>query len=345
MDNLIMIGVLLFLLVDILYGAKLVKVNDEFFDLKNSQAMRGFWCVIVVLVHVPAAYQNKIQDLISSFGYIGITFFFLTSAFGLTLSQIKKPESLKCFWRKRLPKLLVVTWLINLIYSFISLGYYKSDISILSIFSISGWVRWLIACYFAFWISNILFKKGNTWKIVTCLLIVAGSLVIYFLKSKGVITQTTWETECYGFIWGIILALIKDLFLKYFTDKWYGKMAVTLVISLILGALYLKFKTITFGGDYLLKILLGLAITIFILAANTRVKLGNKINLFLGEISFELYLSHGKVYHLMNDLFEWKHSAVFIVCSLIVSIVVAYIIHLIANVIVKAVKKIPVLNV
>jgi len=345
MDNVIMICILLFLLFDILYGAKLVDVNDKFFDLKNSQAMRGFWCIVVVLVHVPAAYHNRIQDMISSFGYIGVTFFFLTSAFGLTLSQLKKPGNIKAFWRKRLPKLLIVTWMISIVYALVRAVVYKSDIKILSLFSISGWVRWLIACYFAFWLSCVLLKKGNAWKIATCLLIIAGSLVIYYLKHTGVITTTTWETECYGFVWGVVLALVRDSFLKFFSDNWYFKTGAFMVISAILGVLYLKFKTIPFGGDYLLKILLGLAITVFILSSNTRVSLGNKVNMFLGEISFELYLCHGKVYHLMNDICQWKYSSVFIICSLLVSVLVAYIIHLIANIIVKTVKRIPILNV
>ena len=345
MDNILMLVLLCFLIFDILYQAKLVDVNDRFFDLGNSQAMRGFWCVVVVLVHVPVAYHNKIQDLVSHFGYIGVTFFFLTSAYGLTLSQIKKPEAINAFWRKRLPKLLIVTWMINIIFSIVGVFAYKTEIKPLSLISISGWVRWLIACYFAFWISCMIFKKGNAWRVLTCLLIVAGSITVYFLKRNGIVTTTIWDTECYGFVWGIVLAVIRNDFLKYFSEKWYIKFGIGLVVSLIFGVLYLKLKTIPFAGDYLLKILLGLAITAFILIANTKIQLGNKVNMFLGEISFELYLSHGKIFHLMDHIHTWKHSSVYIICSFIVSVVVAYIIHLVANEIVKLVKRIPALNV
>lgn len=50
-----------------------VQISDtdsHFFNKENSNALRGFWCLIVVLVHVPGAYQNRIQDIIGSFAYI-----------------------------------------------------------------------------------------------------------------------------------------------------------------------------------------------------------------------------------------------------------------------------------
>ena len=80
MTNLIMVGILLCLLGLLLAGAKYSPDGAHFFDRENSGAMRGFWCLIVALVHVPAGYQNRLQDMIGSFAYVGVTFFFLTSA-------------------------------------------------------------------------------------------------------------------------------------------------------------------------------------------------------------------------------------------------------------------------
>ncbi len=96
MLNYIIMGlILLFLGFDILYGAKIEADNNNFFDTKNAQAMRGFWCIIVILVHIPALYQNRIQDMIGSFAYIGVTFFFMTSAYGLSLSLDRNPDSIR----------------------------------------------------------------------------------------------------------------------------------------------------------------------------------------------------------------------------------------------------------
>lgn len=90
----------------------ITKDTSHFFNLTNTTAMRGFWCIIVILVHIPAVYQNRIQDLMGSFAYIGVTFFFMTSAYGLKVGAKKNPDSTKVFWRRRLPKLLMACALI-----------------------------------------------------------------------------------------------------------------------------------------------------------------------------------------------------------------------------------------
>ena len=55
--------------------------KDSFMSKDDAVFLRGFWCVIVILVHIPAAYQNRVQDALGSFAYIGVTFFFMTSAY------------------------------------------------------------------------------------------------------------------------------------------------------------------------------------------------------------------------------------------------------------------------
>ena len=119
-DYIIMGGILLFLLSLLVLGSQYTaNGNHSFFDQKNSKAMRGFWCLIVVLVHIPQSYQNLIQDLIGSFGYIGVTFFFMTSAYGLSFGTQARPDALKHFWIKRLPKLLIPNWTTNVVFAII----------------------------------------------------------------------------------------------------------------------------------------------------------------------------------------------------------------------------------
>ena len=113
--------------------------------------MRGFWCLVVILVHTPAMYQNTIQDMIGSFAYIGVTFFFMTSGYGLKLGVQKNPESISFFWRKRLPKLLIPYYLISLFSCVVKL-YEGEKVNWLRLPLVSGWVAWLLICYFMFWL-------------------------------------------------------------------------------------------------------------------------------------------------------------------------------------------------
>ena len=88
----------------------------------------------------------------------------------------------------------------------------------------------------------------------------------------------------------------------------------------MLGVSYLKFKTIPFFGDYTLKIILGLAITLFILAINVRVNIGNKISYFLGSISYEVYLLHGIVFGIVDAMIPGLESGMFILVSMILTV-------------------------
>lgn len=322
--------IVVFLMYLITSKAAVVNVESNFFDKNNSNAMRGFWCLVVVMVHVPSVHGNIIQDLISSFGFIGVTFFFLTSSYGLTLAMNKRNNLIKSFWRKRLPKLFITCWVTNIIYMLTMWVIADGKMSWISIFEIDIWVRWMIACYIFFWISHILLsKKPILCNLVICISIAVFSLCFYLMQFTGKYTKTVWSTEIFGFIWGILLAWSASAFYNFFREKWIAKMGASFVAGIILGGFYLQFKYVPFYGDYLLKILLGFSITLFVLISNVKLKYGNKISNFLGEISFEIYLLHQKVFIIVDSITNGKlSSGIFIIVCLIVTCVLAYITHI-----------------
>lgn len=149
----IMALIVLFLAFELLYKAEYISDGSYLFDKQNSNAMRGFWCLIVILVHIPATYQNRIQDMLGSFAYIGVTFFFMTSAYGLRLGIEKEPSSIRYFWRKRLPRLLIPMFLVNVV-SLVFRLIEGNEISLRALVNINGWVQWLLVCYVIFWAVN-----------------------------------------------------------------------------------------------------------------------------------------------------------------------------------------------
>ncbi len=336
-----MLLLVVFLIAVILIGMKFNDSIDTFFDKDSTKAMRGFWCIIVILVHIPAAYTNRIQDMIGSFAYIGVTFFFMTSAYGLTLSISDKPEKIRTFWRKRLPKLLITGWFLNLLFFFVNRLVNIGDSSAIEIININKWVLWLIVCYFFFWITNIVFKSHETRQAIACsVLIIAFSLSIYIINKLQIYTKPNWVTECYGFIWGILLANILNWFYRTFSNRWIINLAVSCIAALFLGIMYLLFKPVLFWGDYLLKIVLGLGITLFILISNLKISYGNKVNSFLGEISFEIYLVHGQVFKIVDNISNSAlDSGPFILLSILLTIIIAYLSHIIVSWIMKYVNK------
>ncbi|WP_051194979.1 acyltransferase family protein [Pseudobutyrivibrio ruminis] len=326
--NICMLLLLLFLGFLLLYKAELCEENKSFFDLSSTSAMRGFWSIIVIIVHTPILYQNRIQDMIGSFAYIGVTFFFMTSGYGLKLSVNKSSETIKRFWRNRLPKIIIPKYIVN-VFALVMAFFIYNKVKIWNVFLIRGWVLWLLVCYLFFWVVYR-FNCFKAYKdLIISVLVILFSLVTFFMQDK--IQSTIWPTEIYGFIWGIILANIKEKFRIKSLSGWLRKTIIMCILSGVCGILYLKFKPIYFGGNYILKIILGILILLFILQIITRVKIGNKISLFIGSISYEVFLLHGVVFQFYEYYFAKLDSGVFIILSIITTIVIAWLVRLISK--------------
>ena len=314
MTNLIMAGILLVLAALLLAGAEYRPDGAHFFNRENSGVMRGFWCLIVVLVHIPAAYQNRAQDMLGSFAYVGVTFFFLTSACGLRLAAVKRPESLKGFWRNRLPKLLVPCLLTNAIGMALR-ALCGGGIELRMLVWINGWVCWLLVCYFIFWACYcFLPAKRRDWAV--CGLVSVFSLAVYRMKPE----TTTWCPEVLGFAWGILLSCRMDSFRGWLSRGWAAKSSALCLLAACLGIAYLRWKEIPFFGDYVLKIALGMAILSFLLALNTKISIGNPVSRTLGAVSFEVYLLYGGVFFALESAFPELNSGLFILMSLLLTI-------------------------
>jgi peptidoglycan/LPS O-acetylase OafA/YrhL len=340
LDYVIMMGILVFLVLMLTHGSKYISSgNDNFFDMDNTKAMRGFWCLIVILVHIPTAYQNKIQDMIGSFAYIGVTFFFMTSAYGLSVGISKKINSTERFWTSRLPKLILPNWISNVVIILLDMILLAGSSRLGSPLQINVWVRWLLVCYVAFWIGYRFKWKEKLRRPIVCVVVIAFSLLLYILKLIGIVQTTTWCTESIGFVWGIVLFANYDSIKKLSCQKWILKVSVACLSSLVLGVSYLSFKHIVFWGDYILKILLGVAILAFILLLNEKIQIGNKISYFLGSISFEMYLMHCFVFEIVEKVLPNINSSCFIILSIITTVILATIVHIICDKLLKLLKK------
>lgn len=164
------------------------------------------------------------------------------------------------------------------------------------------------------------------------------SLFIYLLKQCGIVENTTWCTEIYGFVWGIVLIYIKDKIINTCNRAWILKCTVLCLISGVLGIAYLKIKTVLIFGDYLLKIMLGIAIILFILFLNTKINIGNKMSKFIGEISFEVYLLHNMAFIFLILFYPSIQSGAFILISVFITIAVSWVVHIFSNKLIRALK-------
>ena len=314
---------LLFLGFAVLYTDSKGRMSS-FFDIDTTGCMRGLWSVVILLVHTPADYQNTIQDIIGSFAYIGVTFFFMTSGYGLMLGAQRNSQSVtRGFWKRRLPKLLVPMLIVNVLRT-LAVLFADNEFNPLELVSITGFVRQILFFYLVFWAVFKFLPNKMPIDIkcsIICGVIVVFSIFIYLLGENSLFG---WPVESLGFMYGILLAVNKDRFIRLAKNRWLLKCFFTCCISLAFGVAYLMFKNVAFIGDYAAKIILGFAITLFILLLNTKLKFGNSVSRFLGNISYEFYLSHDVVFIVLAAVGGKMNSGIFVVSSVLITVIISF---------------------
>lgn len=326
------------------WGFKYSPEKDSFLSKGDAIFFRGFWCIIVVLVHIPAVYQNRIQDMIGSFGYIGVTFFFLTSAFGIKNSIAHKENYMDRFWRNRIPGLLIPAFFVAVIIVIGQVIAGLPETIPAMLYNSMCWLIVLLLFYFVVWavyfISLKVFKQkeGHWQDAVICLIVLAFSLIDRFTDVK---ITLIWIVEPLGFAYGIMAACNSEKIKQWIAKKWLAKVIVLFILSVALGLMYLKFKPVPVFGDYLLKIVLGMSLTMLIFQATGKIKVGNKANNFLGNISYEIFLIHGFVLDTLAILFKDRSdlSGLYICSSLVVTVIMAVIIDRLSRPLIKRLKK------
>lgn len=315
-------------------------VKGQFFSKDYTTVLKGLCCLIVIYVHVKPPYDNTLQDAIGSFAYVCVTLFFLVSAYGMMLSVEQKKDYLRCFWRNRLVALLIPAFLINVVsfgIGIVNNGDYKLSV----LYGLNSYVavllQWCLLFYIVMWCKAKWFPQKNClsdWILIAG--VVISSLCLYFFVAAEVSAEAGWCFERMGLVWGVLLYRYFDRFVAWMDKHRLAKVIVLIVMGGILGIAYLKFKPVYFWGAYLLKIVLGFVLISLLFTATSNRKFGDKMSLWLGNISYEVYLSHGIV---LGALALWLpasiDSGMFIFLTIIVTLVLSTIIHTIGSPIVN----------
>lgn len=230
---------------------------------------------------------NALQDAIDSFVYVAVTLFFLFSSYGMLYSAKRKQDYLKYFWRNRLIALLVPCFLINIVSVLVKLSK-EVDITYLNgLYEINNYVLVLLQYCFWFYIVQICKKKWFPNNI--CLsdgLLIGGvmisSLLLYFCVDAEVSAQAGWNFERMGLIWGILLYRFFDKVVVCMNSHRWLNVTILTILGGVLGIAYLKYKIVFWGGEYLLKVILGLVLILLLFTWSSNRKFGNKVSLWLG---------------------------------------------------------------
>lgn len=316
-----------------LYGSKRAENQNGFMSREYTTIVKAACCIIVILVHIPAAYMNKLQDAMGSFAYVCVTLFFLMSAYGMSLSEERKTGYMQHFWRNRLVALLIPQLLINICSTVLAYVTTTTQREYEYLFRVNNYVAVLLGYCLWFW----LVCQGRRWygcRTANTLLmggVIVSSLVSYFFLAKD---ANFWCYERWGLVWGVLLYLFLPKVKKYVNPS-KSRILLFGALSLVLGVAYLYFKSVFFWGEYLLKVVLGLTLIMLLFILSSKRTFGNRVADYLGNISYEVYLSHGFVMGVIGWLYPELSSGVFILSSVIVTICFSAAVHAVGKPLVR----------
>lgn len=317
-----------------------ISEKGDAFDLPTTHVMKGFAALIVVMVHFPAQYTNPLQDAAGSFAYVAVTFFFFVSAYGMEYSCEHRPGYLRQFWKNRLTGLLIPMILVNVaeaILCYVSPDYGQP---LKALVALNGYVKILLEYCLAFYLLKMASKyfslSGKMVDFILILLVAGSSLYLYFAGYGG--RLNVWPYERIGLVWGLLAYRYRQPILGLLKKYNLGIIVVGAVISGILGLAYLKFKQEYFLGEYLLKIVLGLTLLTFLFSLATRWRIGNPVARLLGDISYEVYLSHGLCMGIVAYLLPSVTSGGMVALTFVIVIPLSWVVCLISKAVIRRLK-------
>lgn len=342
------------LLLILLIGMKPMKplsaINECYLSMNTTKCYKGLLAIIIVFHHLSIRTHSGIAFRLFTFvGCPAVAVFFFFSGYGLQKSYITKAEQYcNGFLKKRLSAILlpyvVITFLYWIMYYLTGKFYTFRNIidRLLSgkpIVSFSWYVITILLFYIFFW---ILMKLCNT----NYFAMIIGGSVWYMLYAISCIIMgydSLWYNTAHLLILGMIWA-IKEKEILSAINKYqvFIPLCWLTFVLLFIIKIFLERYTSVNGIVSLLTVLDLLNYAVFavcILGFSMKVRINNKILLFLGEISFEIYLIHGLFIALLrNDSFYIKNEFLWVLGVLLFSISGSFVLHFLFTKLLKRTK-------
>ncbi len=322
----------------------------------------GLAIIFVMLCHNTISVPENLRTLhtvLSSVCQCGVDMFMILSGLGLYYSFHKKTDVLG-FWKKRVTKIIIPYCIAVVVYAFVYVGYlnratlgeYFWRYSIISFFIDAELVIWFVAAILLLYgIFPILYyglqrtMRGFVWSI--CGLILACVIISYLpLPRKYIIINEIFISRVPAFMMGMIVAKIMKEQEAPTIPVWSAWLGFFVSGFAIVCVMLIGMK-----NWWTLVRLLFLPFSLFgMLLLSTGLDRGNakgrkyNILVFLGGITFELFLCHDKVLATINDfLYLFPYDPIVLsLCSNVLaiglSVLGAWILHKIVEFLTKGKK-------
>ncbi len=350
-------SILIVLLLLIVYKIKIFNpiisdINEDYLSINTSNALKGIFSLIVIIHHLSQriSIDTEIFVRLKFIGYLAVALFFFLSGYGLQKQYITKEDYNKKFLLKRLPSILfpyiLFTFIYWLYYHIMGTTFSFGDIftSIYHgnpIVDNSWYIISIMIFYIFYYILMVIFKRKY-------LLMIIGSILLNYLYIRLCIYLDFgqyWYCCNHLFTLGLIIATYEKQIISII------KRIYIIILPVMCILFHIVFSKLSFfiihwwepiTKNYKLFLLMSssLLFVIIIFLLLLKLKVGNKITEFLGKMSLELYLIQGLFITLFrSDKIMIENNYLYIIYTLIGTIITAYILNLIDKFILKKYKK------
>lgn len=307
-----------------------------FFSKDKVLPLKAILAIGIVLHHL--SYEFGFLSEFHSLGPVLLSIFFFISGYGLMRQfENSRERYLAAFFKKRVLFAVLLPFIISAAVYFAVL---QPDINIcyaIKVFFSSGnvivpnsWFVFAILLYYIFfWLSCKLLNG----KYVIAVLSVFTIAYILFTVSLGYARH--WYIEILVFPFGVIYSKYENkLQTIYMHKKIYMMVAPVCLIAICLFyVLGVKYNELYFMPVYVL-------INFIVVSLLAKVKIERLSNFrvvkFLSGISYEIYLYHGIIMALLNkDAFKLDNPWAYIFCTLVLTVLSAYLFNKVSYSIVK----------
>ena len=325
---------ILLLIITLIY---LLPVNNDYLGVNSTNGLKGLLALGIVFHHLSQWVTTGTEFV--NFKYMGtyiVSVFFFISGYGLYVQNNRKEDYLDNFLSKRLSKILTPFIAISSIYLIyrningqaLTITFFVDLFKKGSTVIYNGWfVDIIILMYVFFYISFKIFSNRTVAILVNTLLIVG--YIILAIKLGYVFW---WYNSSLPFVLGLLWAKNKK-YIDGILNKYYfiilvcitGLLFISHQYSFVLKKLHIV-DSVSYGFAANID---NIIFTIFFILMARKIDFSNKYLLFLGKISFELYMIHGLVMSIFGKCFVTSrlNDVVFTILVVVTSITLAWIIN------------------
>ncbi|SER54839.1 hypothetical protein SAMN04487884_10723 [Butyrivibrio fibrisolvens] len=293
-DFVISLSFQLLLIILILFSIRKKNQDDgsiySFWDADETNNIRGFFAVLIVLFHVPVSsiYYNLLGC--TTFVFI-VTCFSMFASYGIAY----KTDKTNGDYKKNIPFRMfriVIALIIVIIIKLLCGG---------SLYS--GGMNWIYNLLFYYLVSFLLYSFLPL-RFANVLLVVFS--ILYSVMGHFMTLPGGWYEQSLGFGYGIILYYIVKK--EYAINKFVNSILVIICVFAILisGQLYIYVHDVSAVSHsmFVLRIIMTISeIVIFFIVSNYII-LNNRVFEELGKLSLFIYLIHGLAIDILSKYFK-----------------------------------------